>query len=130
MQPLGEEEKSKMNRAFRLKSSKAFEYIHKNGKSYADKNLVLIVCKTKYSLKVGFSVSKKVGKAVVRNKTKRRLREGFRLLIPSLNRHFNYMLIARAAAASCDYHTLLSSMKTLLNKAGMVVDTELANKII
>ncbi len=106
-----------MNKIYKLKSSKAFEYIHKHGKSYANNELVLIFAPTKFNLKVGFSVSKKIGKAVVRNKTKRRLREGFRQMIPFLNQHFNYVFIARQGAKDCDYHKLVAH---LLHKAGLV----------
>lgn len=113
-----------MQKQYKLSSSRAFEYIHKHGKSFANSNLVLIYAPTKFNLRVGFSVSKKLGKAVVRNKVKRRLREGFRQIIPCLNPHFNYVFIARAGAEKCDYHELLASMKHLLGKANLVVDCE------
>ena len=118
-----------MNKIYKLKSSKSFEYTHKHGKSFANNNLVLIVAPTKFNLKVGFSVSKKLGKAVVRNKVKRRLREGFRQLIPCLNQHFNYMFIAKQTAAECDYHQLLSSMKHLLLKMNLVENKDFFNDI-
>lgn len=118
-----------MNKIYKLKSSKAFDYIHKYGKSIANNNLVLAYSPTKFNLKVGFSVSKKIGKAVVRNKTKRRLREGFRQLIPYLNPHFNYVFIARQNAKDCDYHELLSSMKHLLLKANLVKNIDEISKI-
>ena len=102
-----------MNKVYRLKSSKSFEYIHKHGKSYANTNLVLIVAPTKFNYKV-----------------KRRLREGFRLLIPYLNTHFNYMIIARQNAADCDYHELLSSIKNLLLKANLVENKQDLNNIV
>lgn len=113
-----------MKKIYRLKSSKSFDYIHKHGKSIADKNLVLIVAPTKFNLKVGFSVSKKLGKAVVRNKVKRRLREGFRKMIPYLNPHFNYVIIARQGSQACDYKTLCASMLLLLTKANMVLNND------
>ena len=109
-----------MNKLHRLTSSRAFDYIHRRGKSVANSNLVLIIAPTKYTLRVGFSVSKKVGKAVIRNKTKRRMKEGMRLLIPHLDNGYNYVFIARVNAANCDYHILLGSMKHLLFKSGMV----------
>lgn len=118
-----------MNKIYKLKSSKAFEYIHKNGKSFANNNLVLIVSPTKFNLKVGFSVSKKLGKAVVRNKTKRRLREGFRQLIPFLNSHYNYVIIARQPARDCSYWELLQSVMHLLSIANMIADSDGFNAI-
>lgn len=116
-----------MNKIYRLKSSKSFDYIHKHGKSIANKTLVLIFAPTKYTLKVGFSVSKKLGKAVVRNKTKRRLKEIFRKLIPQVNPRFNYVVIARSGAEKCSYTELQSSLVFLLTKANLL-DKNLLNK--
>ena len=118
-----------MNKIHRLTSTRAFDYVRKRGKSVANTNLVLICAPTKYALRVGFSVSKKVGKAVVRNKTKRRLKEGFRLLLPHLDQRFNYVFIARNTAAECDYHVLLGSMKHLLYKSGMIINKDEFNAI-
>lgn len=108
-----------MNKIYRLTSSKSFDYIHKHGNSLADSNLVLLYAPTKFNLKVGFSVSKKLGKAVVRNKVKRRLRESFRKILPYLNPHFNYVFIARKGAELCDYQELMQSMQFLLKKANL-----------
>ena len=52
-------------------------------RSYACRELVLLFVRGS-KLQVGFSVSKKVGKAVVRNRVKRRLREAFSPQIPNL----------------------------------------------
>ena len=59
----------------RLKKRKQFAYLFKNGNHTGDEfvSLVYLKLKTK-NFKVGYSVSKKVGKAVVRNKVKRRLK--------------------------------------------------------
>ena len=56
-----------MQRRYRLKSGRVFDYLHRKGVSSANKRLVLVHAPSKYPLKVGFIVSKKVGKAVVRN---------------------------------------------------------------
>ena len=66
-----------MERQYRLQKNKAFQYVYHRGKSVACRDLVMLVAKGK-GMKVGFSVSKKVGNAVTRNKVKRRLRECFR----------------------------------------------------
>ena len=118
-----------MNKLHRLTSSRAFDYVRNRGKSVANTNLVLICAPTRYQLRVGFSVSKKVGNAVTRNKTKRRLKEGFRLLIPHIDNGFNYVFIARNCAADCDYHVLMGSMKHLLYKAGMIINKDELNAI-
>lgn len=119
-----------MNKKYRMTSSKSFDYAHKRGKSISDANLVLIYVPTKYNLKVGFSVSKKVGKAVVRGKVKRRLKEGFRLLIPYINGNFNYVFLARNNASSCNYHELMRSMVYLLRRVNLVTNVAGLNEFL
>ena len=81
--------------------------------------MVVTQLPSKYStLKVGFVVGKKVGKAVCRNKVKRRLREAFRLLLPRLEGNTSYVVVARAPAAKADYATLAESLQGLLQKQG------------
>ena len=62
-----------MERRYRLQKNRAFQYVYRRGHSVACRDLVMLLAPAK-QLKVGFSVSKKVGKAFVRNKVKRRLR--------------------------------------------------------
>jgi ribonuclease P protein component len=66
----------------------------------------------------GFSVSKRVGKAVTRNRVKRLLREILRALSVKLG--WDIVFIARRAAATADYSTLKSSVEGLLSKASLL----------
>ena len=121
-----------MQKKYRLKSSRVFNYLHKKGTSSANKRLVLVHAQSKYPLKVGFIVSKKVGKAVVRNKVRRRLREIFRALIPFLDDNCNYILIARAECAKSTFSQLADSMASILLKAGKftrAVDREVVARL-
>ncbi|MDE5616380.1 MAG: ribonuclease P protein component [Clostridia bacterium] len=121
-----------MQRKYRLKSGRVFDYLHRKGVSSANKRLVLVHAPSKYPLKVGFIVSKKVGKAVVRNKVRRRLREIFRALIPFLDENRNYIIIARAESANSTFAQLANSLAALLQKAGLIVkplDTETATRL-
>lgn len=55
---------------------------------------------------VGYTVSNKIGKAVVRNRIRRRFREIVRLNEPRLKEHVEMVIVARTRAASADYAQL------------------------
>ena len=64
-------------RRYRLGSNRNYRYVYRRGKSHPSRSLVLIHLKAR-DLKIGFSVSSKVGKAVTRNRIRRWLREDVR----------------------------------------------------
>ncbi len=108
-----------MQKRYRLTNSRSFDYLYRKGTSVRDGCLVLYFAPSNRGTRVGFSVGKKVGKSVVRNKTKRRLKEAFRIHIPEIKRGFNYLIVARPQAAQCDFHALEKNLLDLLSKAGM-----------
>ena len=101
-----------------LKKNKELRRVVSRGKSYASSSMVLICAKNKTGVKAGFSVSAKLGNAVVRNRTKRILRAGFTPLIPFVNKDTAYFFIARREliGKSSDYAN--QQMKMLLSQAG------------
>lgn len=63
----------------------------------------------------GYTATKKVGNAVVRNRSKRRLREAARQLLPRLGRPgTDYVFIARDATADIAWARLLDDMESAL----------------
>ena len=58
-----------MERRYRLKKNKAFQYVYHRGHSVGCRNLVMLLAPGR-ELKIGFSVSKKTGNAVTRNKNR------------------------------------------------------------
>ena len=103
-----------MERRYRLKKNRAFQYVYRRGHSVACRNLVMLFAPSK-ELKVGFSVSKKTGKAVVRNKIKRRLRECFRPYLGDVKPGL-YVIVARPSAAKASFQSLQKDMHYLLKK--------------
>lgn len=67
----------------------------------------------------GFSVSSRIGGAVIRNRIKRRLREILRQI--QLKTGWDIILIARPAAATVDYAALKNSVGALLSKAKLIL---------
>lgn len=103
-----------MQRQNRLGPNRQFTYVYRRGKRASCKELSLLYVRNKQK-RVGFSVSKKVGVAVVRNRTKRRLRECVRPLLPQM-RSGLYVFVARPEAAQCSFQELERRVKQLLRK--------------
>ena len=72
------------------------------------------------TLKVGFSVGKKIGCAVMRNRVKRRLRAACVPLLPRMKKGL-YVFIARQPAATADFDKLCRSMQYLLRKQNLLL---------
>ena len=114
-----------MQKKYRLTSSRSFDYAYKHGESYVNRFLVLYVLKSKFSTpKVGFSVGKKVGGSVIRNRTKRRLKEAFRREFTRVEKGYNYVVVARTASAERTYDELRRALLALLEEAGKLKGSE------
>lgn len=67
------------------------------------------------SARLGLTVTKKLGSAVVRNRIRRRLREAARLVFPgNASPGFDYVAIARPVALTAEFSVLLDDMKGAL----------------
>ena len=105
-------------RRFRLGKSRNYRYVYRKGKSFPSRSMVLVYLRGR-DLKIGFSVSSKVGNAVTRNRVRRCLREDARLLRPRLKRG-KYIFVARVAAAKCAHEALTREMCALIGRAGLL----------
>ena len=110
-----------MKRCYSLKRNKEFRRVYKTGKSVGSHTLVLIFAASrKADKKIGFAVGKKVGNAVVRNRVKRRLREAVTPLLPELMPGYRLIFIARSQIAEASYQDIVSTVRRLVNKAGVI----------
>lgn len=109
-----------LKKQYMLKKNKEFRYVVSRGKSVASAYMVLICAKNRTGIKVGFSVSSKLGNAVVRNRTKRIMRAGFTPLMPDCRRQTAYLFIARKALVGKSSLVAQQEMRALLLQAGMM----------
>lgn len=114
-----------MKRCYSLKRNKNFRHVYRVGKSNATRQLVLLSARSREKrVRVGFSVSKKIGNSVVRNRVKRRLREALTPLLPGIKEGFDLVFIARDAVVEERFSVIVSSMRYLLQKANLFKEQE------
>lgn len=68
------------------------------------------------AVRMGVSVSARLGKATVRNKVRRRVREAFRLLGPSATGGGQFAFIARKKAAEATYEEIEDAVRDLVKR--------------
>ena len=105
-----------------MKNSRDFNRVFNEGRSYADRLLVMYVCKNGLIWdRLGIIVSKKVGNSVVRHRITRLIRESFRLNVNMFNRSLDIVVIARAGIRGAGYADVNRSMLHLAGMHGIIV---------
>ena len=98
-----------------LKKNKDFQNVYRNGKSYADKYLVMYVLENGLeSNRIGISVSKKVGNSVVRHHLTRLLRESYRLHEEMFHSGWDIVVIVRVHC--CIFRIFMELFKDNIEK--------------
>ena len=93
-----------------------YSTVYKSGKAWVDDLMVIKALPNELEFsRCGFSVAKDIGKAVVRNRVRRLLKEIIR--VTPVKSGWDIVFIARPGAANADYHQLKKSMAKLLSRA-------------
>jgi len=108
----------------RLKNNRDFRKVYRYGKSVANRELVLFIMKNKNieQFRLGISVSKKIGKAVTRNRIKRILKE----TVFSLSREYDIVnnidviIIARSPTSNMKFAQFEKSVKDIFFKGKLI----------
>lgn len=114
-----------MKKEERLRKNRDFQRTYKKGRSQAHYLLVLVYRKngTKGN-RTGFSVSKKYGNAVERNKIRRRLKEIVARERLKLKPGYDMILVVRKNARDADFSQLRQAVGALFTKAGLYMTGE------
>ena len=103
-----------------LKRNHIFRRLYST-KGLANSYLVLYARRNRLERnEVGITVSKKLGSAVIRNRTRRRLREVYRLNEERFTPGWDIVVVARSRSVNADFQRLTSAYLSLAEKAGLL----------
>ena len=110
-----------MKKTVSIKENKDFKRLYYRGKSVACGPLVVYYRQNPYPYcRLGLTVSTKVGKAVVRNRVRRLMRESYRLMEDRVRNSMDIVLVARSAAASADFKAVSGALEAAFIRCGII----------
>ncbi len=104
----------------RLRAKSEFNLVFEQGQSYANKAAVLYVYQDVVGRKAGFSVSKRVGNAVARNRVRRIMKEVYRGYRQELNPNVYLIVIARKGIERMSFFEIKDYIGLLFKKADIL----------
>lgn len=110
-----------MKHTVSLKFNHVFQRLYRKGASAVSPNLAVYVRRNgRTESRLGLTVGTKVGKAVIRNRTRRRLREVYRTHEDHLLPGYDVVVVARVRAAHSPYRVLEKEFLRLADKLGIL----------
>ncbi len=107
-----------------LKLNHIFQRLYRT-KGFASGSLVLYARRNRTATnRLGITVSKKLGKAHVRNFVRRRFREAYRLHEERFQPGWDLVVVARSKAVHCNFQDLCRDLLSLAGKAGVLLPEE------
>lgn len=112
-----------MKRRYRIGSRLDFQRVYAQGRSVANRALVLYVLSgDPDEVRIGIAAGKKLGKAVVRNRLRRLIREAIRTRLERIRRGSRLVFIARGGALNLTFQQLSARVEELLRRANILND--------
>ena len=114
-----------MDHRVTIKKNYEFKRLYNKGKTAVTPFFVVYCLNRRQNgNRVGFTVSSKLGKAVVRNRIRRRLREVYRLNSDRLTPGHDIVIVARSRALNSDFEVLCAAFVRACTELGMVREAE------
>ncbi|MBQ2742297.1 MAG: ribonuclease P protein component [Oscillospiraceae bacterium] len=114
-----------MKNTVSIKRNNDFRALYKRGKSSVSPVLAIYARKNKTtSNRIGITVSTKVGKAHVRNRVRRRIREAYRINETSFKKGIDMVIVARVRAAEVTFHEIEKNLLLLTEKLGLLLEVQ------
>ena len=102
----------------RIKANEDFALAIKNGRSLKNQSFSIHFIKNEYSkIRVGISVSKKIGNAVIRNKTKRQIRAMCDSILDYCSNSLDIVVIVKQGFLNKDFHENKQMLQKLIFEA-------------
>ena len=110
-----------MKAAVTVKENYVFRRIYRKGKSSVQPCMVVYCQKNRQGrTRLGVTVSTKLGKAVVRNRVRRQLREMYRLHLPEMKKGYDVILVGRVKAVHTPYAKMDRQYTQALEALGLL----------
>jgi ribonuclease P protein component len=112
-----------LQREYRLKRRNDFRKVFRVGQSFANRQFVVISLLRREAgpPRIGISVSKKVGNAVIRNRIKRWIKEANRHWMHEIKPQTDIVIVVRNSVTQMDYHQIKASLRHVLSGAKLFI---------
>ena len=111
-----------MSKIKTLNRKSAFQRAYAKGRSFASPVLVTYILKTRTKGKrIGITTSKKIGKAVRRNRARRVIKDACRLIYDRISPGYNIVFVARGKTPFVKMWTVQKEMIAQLSRAGLLL---------